>query len=86
MCFCITVRIFSQKVFVLPRTPVWYRYLPYSKPNPNIDDLNTDDSTVIGGGPNNFGENGKNSHFGKGVSIRYRVLNIRKVGVYKVQR
>ena len=36
---------------------------------------------------NNFGEIGENSHFGKGVSIRYRVLRIfRKVGVYKVQR
>ena len=65
-----------------PRTPVWYRYLPDPNPNPYIDD-----STVIEGTPNNFGENGKNSQFGKGVSIRYMVLKIfRKVGVYKVQR
>ena len=34
-----------------------------------------------------FREIGENSHFGKGVSIRYRVLGIfRKVGVYKVKR
>ena len=41
----------------------------------------------IGKKRNNFGEIGENSHFGKGVSIKYRVLrNFRKVGVYKVQR
>ena len=75
---------FLTKSFLFsPRTPVWYRYLPDPNSNPNIDDLNIDDSTVIGGRPNNFGENSKNSHFGKGVSIRYRVLKIfRKVGVY----
>ena len=38
-----------------PRAHVWYCYLPDLNLNPNIDD-----STVIGGRPNDFGENGKN--------------------------
>ena len=59
---------FLKKSWFPPGPSFGTSYLPDPNPNPHIDGLNIDDSTVIGGRPDNLRENGKNSYFGKGVS------------------